>query len=216
MTQQTITIPRTLPAGEIVAAEVSEDDYMQHYAEDHHEWIRGVVVKMSPVSLQHDQIITFLRKLLETYFALRPTGVVVGAPFVMRLAEVTARREPDLQVILNANPGQLRETYMDGPADICIEVVSPGSETVDYGEKLAEYERGAVGEYWLTDPLRRMCHFYRLADSGLYSLYTPDSDGNYTTSRLPGFRLHVPTLWEETLPDIVQVVDIVRAMLKDE
>jgi Uma2 family endonuclease len=213
MAQQTITLPRTLPLGEIVAVEVDEDEYMRQHAECHCEWVGGVVVKMSPVSLQHDQIIGYLRELLRAYFALNPIGTVIGAPFVLRLAAAESRREPDLQVIFNNNPGQLRDTYMDGPADICIEVVSPGSVAVDYGEKFAEYERGGVGEYWIIDPARQVCHFYRLAESGLYGLHAPDANGIYATPRLPRFQLHVTGLWAEPLPDIVQVVDIVRAML---
>jgi Uma2 family endonuclease len=216
MAQQTITLPRTLPMGEIVAVEVDEDEYMLNHAEHHREWVRGVVVNMSPISLQHDQIIGYLRELLRAYFALSPIGTVIGAPFVLRLAAVESRREPDLQVILNDNPGQLRETYMDGPADICIEVVSPDSVAVDYGEKLAEYERGGVGEYWIIDPARQVCHFYRLAESRLYGLHTPDANGMYTTPRLPRFQLQVAVLWAEPLPHIAQVVDMVRAMLADE
>lgn len=214
MVQQIVTIPRILPSGEIVAVDMSEDDYMHQYAEQHHEWIEGVVIKMSPVTLKHDGIVGFLRELFRAYFALRPIGQVIGEPFVMRLPGVRSRREPDLQVILNSNPGTLHDTYMDGPADICIEVVSPGSVGIDYGDKFAEYEKGGVGEYWLADPIRQTCRFYRLTDAKLYKDYPPDADGYYTTPRLPRFRLHVPTLWQDPLPDIFQVVQPVQDMLQ--
>jgi Uma2 family endonuclease len=107
-----IRLPQTLPAGEIVAVDVSEADYMAHYAASHHEWIKGVVIKMSPVRLVHDQLVQYLRSLLGAYISRRPLDAqIVGDPFVMRLSD--SRREPDVQVILGENRANLRETYVN-------------------------------------------------------------------------------------------------------
>jgi Uma2 family endonuclease len=160
---------------------------------------------MSPVTLFHDQIIFYLRQLITAYFAFRPIGKVIAAPFVMRLDSVPSRREPDLQVILHTNPGTLTDTAMIGAADICIEVVSPESVARDYGEKMVEYEQGGVQEYWLIDPRRRAAIFYRLterAEGGrLYQAGALDDGDRYTTPLLPRFALPVPTLWSDPLPD---------------
>lgn len=214
MVEAKITIPRTLPAGQIVAMDVSEDDYMRDYAESFHEWIEGVVIKMSPVSGKHDDLTAYLRSLLDAYFALNPIGKVRSAPFVMRLKKLKSRREPDLQLILNTNSGKLEATYMDGAAGICIEVVSLGTESTDYGDKFKEYENGGVREYWIIDPIREECRFHRLSDAKLYKQMIPDND-SYETSLLPQFKFHVPTLWQDDLPDVVQVVSTVKAMLDD-
>lgn len=61
-------------------------------------------------------------------------------------------REPDVQVILDNYPGEFTEIGMIGPADICIEIVSPESVTRDRGEKFSEYEQAGVTEYWIIDP----------------------------------------------------------------
>jgi Uma2 family endonuclease len=214
-TTRTVTLPRNLPAGEIVAVDVSETEYMEQYAEAHHEWVQGVVVKMSPISLKHAELTGYLRNLLQADFSLRPIGKVLGEPFVLRLEAAGSRREPDLQVILQDNLANLKDTYMDGAADLCIEVVSPGSVAVDYGEKLAEYEKGGVGEYWIIDPIRRVCHFHRLTGEGIYQHHSAGEDGLYATPILPGFSLHVPTLWQAELPDYGTVWRNVQAMLKD-
>ncbi len=208
-----LTITRQ-PAGKVVARDVSEDDYMEYFAAYHHEWVRGYVIKMAPIRLQHDKLIGYLRTLFLSYLALSgEKGDVVGEPFVMRLAAVESRREPDLQVILEANLPNLKDTYMDGPADICIEVVSPSNAAVDYGEKLEEYEQGGVGEYWLFDPQRRAAYFYHQQETGGYLSVSADADGNYRTPRLPKFVLNVPTLWQDELPNVVQIMETVRAML---
>jgi Uma2 family endonuclease len=214
MDAQTITLPRLLPAGQIVAVDVDEAEYMRDYAEGYHEWVQGVVVKMSPITFQHDEITGYLRELLRAYFALRPSGIVKSAPFVMRLSlqDRITRREPDLQVVLGEYAQRVQETYTDGPADIAIEVVSPGSVAIDYGEKLEEYEQGGVGEYWLFDPMRTQSQFHRLTESGHYRQVIVNGDV-YTTPLLPDFQLHIPILWQESLPDLGTVWQMVQDML---
>ncbi len=214
----TLTIPAstTLPAGEIVAVGVSPDEYMARYAEAHHEWVKGTVIKMAPISLRHDALTAYLRQLLAVYLDLKPIGRVLSAPFVMRLESVESFREPDLQVVLHDNPGELTDTAMIGPADICIEIISPESAARDYGDKLVEYEQAGVREYWIIDPIRRRCIFNRLTDAGVYADILPDDAGNYHTPLLPGLALHVPTLWQEDLPGILEIVRAVQTMLEIE
>ncbi len=216
MVEKIIKLPNSLPGGEIIAVEVSEDDYMRDYAETFHEWVQGVVTKMSPVSLKHDQLTTYFRRLLESYFALRSIGEILRVPFVIRLPSVKSRREPDLQIILKPNTKNIKETYMDGAADICIEVASPGSVAVDYGEKLNEYERGGVREYWIIDPMRESTTFYRLNEKQKYHAIQPNSQHIYTTPLLPNFKFDVAVLWHDELPDIITTVKSVQDMLKDE
>ncbi len=204
-----------LPAGEIIAVGVSLEDYMERYAEDHCEWVEGYVIKMSPGSLKHNGIIYYLYDLLRIFFARRSIGRVVGQPFVMRLpAFPRRRREPDLFVVLKTNPSELKDTYMDGPADICIEIVSDESFERDHGEKFKEYEKGSVPEYWIIDPLRKEGRFYRRDEAGLYIHQAVDSQGNYFTPTLPKLAINIPTLWIDELPDPEAIVAAVKAMLE--
>jgi Uma2 family endonuclease len=206
--------PATVPAGEIVAAGVSAQEYLARYAESHHEWVKGVVIKMSPESLRHALIIKYLEHLFDIYFDLNPIGQALDDPFVMYLEATDSYREPDLQIILTENPGKLTETAMLGPADICIEVVSPESVARDYGDKFAEYEQAGVREYWIIDPQRQDARFYQLQVSGLYAPVQLDEAGNYTTPLLPRLALHVSTLWQKDLPGIPDTVQAVKAMLE--
>lgn len=196
--------------GEVIATNISEEDYMRDYAHDYCEWVKGDVIKMPPILLRHNHLTDYLRELLKTYFAIKSIGKVISAPFVMR-TEVS-RREPDLQVILNDNLGTLTDTYMDGAADICIEVVSPSNAATDYGDKFTEYEAGGVKEYWIIDSMREECRFHRLNEDKLYKQILP-VDNVYTTPLLPQFKLHVPTLWQDELPNIFSVAEMVKAML---
>lgn len=51
---------------------------------------------------------------------------------------------------------------------------------------------------------------------GAYEVRVADEHGNYQTPLLPGLRVHVPTLWEPTLPGYYEIGDRVRRMLDDE
>ncbi len=203
--------PSTPTPGE---ATVSAEEYMEKYAHDFYEWVAGKVIPMTPVSDKHDTLARYVSFLFEAYFALKPIGRVKEAPFVLRLDAVNARREPDLMIILNDNPGQFTDTAMIGPADICIEIVSLESSARDYGRKFTEYEAAGVKEYWIFDPIRRESRFCRLNPEGRYQTQALDGDGNYQTPLLPGLKLHVATLWQEPLPDFFAIGEMVRSMLE--
>lgn len=202
--------------GEIVAVDVPLDVYMAQYAEQHCEWIDGVVIRVSPSEIKHNKLIHYLYMLLDAYFELTSLGTVIGQPFVMRLPEFPKRRrEPDLLVVLNSNPNDLKTTYLDGAADICIEVVSEESTVRDHGEKFREYEKGGVGEYWIIDYHRQECHFYRLTTERIYQRQAQSTDGTYQTPLLPRFVLDASTLLQTDLPQPIAVAKAVQAMLTD-
>jgi Uma2 family endonuclease len=163
-------------ADRVVATGVSEDEYMARYAESFYEWVDGVVIHISPVTSEHDDLSSYVRLLFNVYFTLRPIGFAKSAPFVLKARPDLPRREPDVQLILYTNPSPFTETAMLGPADICIEVVSEGSTETDYVTEFIEYQRGGVGEYWIFDPLRQECRFYRLNAAGVYERQFPDAD----------------------------------------
>jgi Uma2 family endonuclease len=197
----------------IIAENVSADEYMQQYAEHFNEWVNGKVISLSPIHTDHNALTRYAGNLLEAYFTLRPIGVFEEAPFVMSELKAGHKREPDLLVVLNENLNRLKKTYLEGPADICIEVVSPATAAADYGAKFLEYELEGVREYWRWDKDRQEAAFYRL-ENEKYVRITPDQDGNYRTPLLPDFVLHVPTLWEEKLPDILEIADMMRKLLQ--
>ena len=170
-------------------------------------------VILAPVDPRHDALLRYLSAMLETYLGLRPIGELRAGGFMMSLG--SDPYEPDILVILYVNPHRLTPTFMDGPADIAIEIVSPESVERDHGTKLAEYEKGKVPEYWIVDPIHREARFYRLGEDGVYVPQNEDADGNYSTPALPDLTIHVPELWQDDLPDVITLTQRVEDMLKD-
>lgn len=168
------------------------------------EWVDGEVVMSSPASSAHQNIVVFLSTVIDMFVRQRELGVTLLAPFQMKLPD--SGREPDLIFVAAQHMERLRNTYLDGPADLAIEVLSPESASRDRGEKFYEYARGGVPEYWLIDPVRKWAEFYRLGEFGLYEPIFSGREGIFHSEVLPGFWLRVEWLWQEPLPNSLRVL----------
>ena len=164
------------------------------------EWVAGEVVLVSPVRAVHQRIAQFLYRLLAAFVDQGDLGELFTSPMLMRLPERPSGREPDVMFIGAVHADRVKETYVDGPADLVIEVVSPESEERNRATKFLEYEAAGVPEYWLIDPLRHEALFYLLGEDGRYHLSPIGTDGIYHCQVLEGFRLRVDWLWRERLP----------------
>lgn len=190
---------------------ISLEDYLDHYAAQFYEWVEGDIVKMPPITEEHEVLAIFLRNVFDAYFAITLLGVARNAPFAMRL-DPKSVREPDVMVILNDSLDRKTRTALHGPADICIEIVSQESTARDYGEKFEEYEAGGVKEYWILDTLRHVATFHRLdEETGRYVRLVADED--YETPLLPRLKINVPTLFSDKRPDFHAISAMVKAML---
>jgi Uma2 family endonuclease len=198
--------------GHIIAQDVSFEDYMRLYAEDHCEWVDGAVIKMSPISREHDHLDGFLYRLLSGYLDETDEAIIRRAPFVMRMRPNSRGREPDMHIVLKSRASILKNTITTGPADIVIEIVSEESEYRDYETKYAEYESGGVTEYWLLDPLQRANQFLQLV-SGVYQP-VPLVDGLFRSSVLKQFALDPTILWRDPLPKAREIAEMIEAMLR--
>src|SRR4051794_9315190 len=140
---------------------VSWEDFLLWLREDiQAEWVDGEIIEMSPTNLEHQDLCGFLQILLRIFVERLRLGRVYQAPFLMRLSLRPSGREPDLMFIANEHLDRLTPTYLDGAADLVVEIVSPESTVRDRRDKLHEYEAAKIPEYWLLDQPRREAYFY--------------------------------------------------------
>lgn len=170
---------------------------------------------MAHATARHQQIMKFVGSLLDAYFSERAIGQVIYPPFLMRLPQKPSGREPDLLVLLDTSLERLRPAYLDGPADIVVEIVSEESQDRDRGVKFSEYEAAGITEYWLLDPLRNHADFYRLGEHGRYQRVEFDADGRFQSAVLPGLALNPNWLWAQQLPTLAETLAMVHAMLAE-
>ncbi|MFZ1757207.1 MAG: Uma2 family endonuclease [Caldilineaceae bacterium] len=178
--------------------EMSYEEFLDWADEDTlAEWVDGKVIMTSPASNKHQQLVSFLDQLVGLYVRYGRAGELRVAPFQMRLAN--SGREPDLLFVNTAHFGRLRPTYLDGPADLVIEIISPESIGRDRGNKFFEYEEAGIPEFWLLDPQTQRAEFYQLNSAGRYQPIQP-VDGIYHSVVIPDFWLREEWLWQEPLP----------------
>ncbi len=173
------------------------------------EWVDGEVIVLTPASTRHQLIKKFLVGILDAYVAFRDLGEVLDAPFQVKLGPDLPGREPDLLFVAREHMERLKETYLEGPADLVVEIISPESAARDRGDKFYEYEAAGVGEYWLIDPEREQAEFYRLGPDGRYRTVLAEREGEYRSEVVPGFWLRVEWLWQDPLP---RVMDVMREL----
>jgi Uma2 family endonuclease len=182
---------------------VSWEDFLAWLREDiQAEWVDGEIIKMSPASSAHQRLVRFLSALLQYFVEYHLLGEILPSPFLMRLADRRSGREPDLLFVTTEHADRVRETYLDGPADLVVEVVSLESTIRDRRDKFLEYQAAKIPEYWLLDQPRQEAYFYVLDANGRYQLIALSSDGIYASTMLTGLRLPVEWLWRSPLPTL--------------
>jgi Uma2 family endonuclease len=186
---------------------ISYQEFLESCDEDTlAEWVDGDVVMASPASRRHQTISDFVLTVLGVYVEQRDLGVVISAPFQMKTGPHLGGREPDVLFVARENLGRLKQTYLDGPADLVVEVVSPESRLRDRGEKLAEYEMGGVREYWIIDAEKQQADFFVLAADGRYERQRTDAQGVYRSLVVSGFWLNERWFWQEPPPKALGVL----------
>lgn len=121
-------------------------------------------------------------------------GQSLGRDFAMKIGEDCF--SPDFLYFRETGPHKLFDYYLDGPADLVIEVVLPAHETADRELKRELYARAGVPEFALVSPANREVEFLRLVN-GEYRRVMPDADGKYRPSSVPGLAIALDQMWSD-------------------
>lgn len=166
------------------------------------EWVDGEVITYMPAVYAHQDIVLFLAALLRQFASLLDLGVIIVAPFEVKLWPDGPAREPDVLFVSQSNQANLTDKRYTGGPDLVIEVISPGSVRTDRVTKFAEYEQAGVKEYWLIDPRphQQQADFY-VWQEGVFAPAGLDDNGHFHSTTLPNFWLNPDWLWQKQLPD---------------
>lgn len=200
----------------VAARKMSFQEYLKAYDSVEGvrtEWIAGEVA-VYPVSnnVRHQRLLFFLAALLDYFLRKKGLGEVLLAGLPMYLGDDKPAREPDVMVVLTDHRERIQDTFLDGTADVVIEVVSPESDERDHGAKFIEYEAAGIPEYWLVDLIRREAIFYALGSDNRYHPIPHDEQGRLVSSLLSGFALDPAVMWQETLPGGAELGALVDQM----
>lgn len=191
---------------------MSEEEFVRWADEDNHaEWVAGRVEVKTPISDIHDQIQFWMRSLIQSFVQRRKLGIVRGPQFTLRLPEKPSRRDPDVMFVAEQIRARLRPTFLDGPAELLVETVSPDSVGRDYREKYQEYQAAGVMEYWIVDPVAQQIEAHALSAGGKYEPIPVGDDGKIHSKVLPGFWIRPADPIKDPLPEVADLLTEMQA-----
>jgi Uma2 family endonuclease len=194
------------PVAPSIPAKISYEEFLERYDAEHVEWVNGEVVAMAPVSDEHSDVGGFLIAVLRAFVEANKLGVIRYEPFQMKTGPDLPGRSPDVIFIAKKNLSRLKKNHLHGPADVVVEIISPGSRVIDRRDKHFEYERGGVREYWLLDPERRQAEFYVLGKDRIFRAAAIGKDDIFRSTVIKGFWLKLDWVCRRPLPPAVAVM----------
>lgn len=185
--------------GEAAPRRVSYAEYLAHEesSETKHEYVDGLVVAMAGGTLEHARLsaeVSFrLRRALEGSDCR-----VLSSDGRIRVAAVNEARYADAVVVC----GDIERATDDPEAltnpTLIVEVLSPSTERVDRGEKLASYKRiPSLREYVLVSQDRDRVELYRKVDVGW--LHLEAGPGEHLDLEAVPVRLSVDDLYRDRI-----------------
>lgn len=117
-----------------------------------YEIVEGVLYASPAPSFDHQYVLLELAVLIRQFVKERGLGLVLTAPFDVRLSPGADPVQPDLVYFRAGNTPAPGAAYFQDVPDLIVEVISPGSTRLDQHVKFGAYEKAGVPEYWLVDP----------------------------------------------------------------
>jgi Uma2 family endonuclease len=159
---------------------------------------------MPAVTGLHCEVAIFLMCALGAFAEEYGLGAIHTAPFQMKTGPDLPGRAPDLMFVAARSLRRLHRMYLEGPADLVIEIICRESRTLDRVQKFREYEQGGVREYWLIDPERRQAEFYCRGRDGRFRLVAIGEDAIFRSTVVKGLWLRIDWLWDR--PPLLKVL----------
>lgn len=157
------------------------------------ELVNGEIAVSPSPTPGHSHVDRKLSALLVQHVTAHDLGIIFGD--VDTIFGIDDVRRPDVLYFAKDRLHLIGEKAMEGPPDLCVEIISPSSSTIDRVDKFEQYQAGGVAHYWVIDPATKTLEGYVLR-RGTYVATGGGRDQDVV--RLPPFpALEIPlaTLW---------------------
>jgi len=151
-----------------------------------------VAVSPSPIP-SHSHVDTQLRTVLNGYVKANDLGLIFGDVDTI-FGEHDVRR-PDIIFFQKSRRHLIGEKAMEGPPDLCVEIISPSSVTVDRKDKFAQYAAGKVRNYWIVDPVKKTLEAYRLRGGKYLMVVRGRGTEKVSAPPFPDLQIALGDLW---------------------
>ena len=164
------------------------------------EILEGDLVKEPSPSTQHQRVLRELGWRLMDYFERTdPEGELFFAPLDVTLTAANVL-QPDILFVSGTRREIIRETRIDGPCDLVIEIMSPANRRKDRLQKMEIYRQAGIPHYWLADPEENTLEAFMLKE-GYYTLAAAGEPGDqFTHPAFPGLELDLARIFHRPEP----------------
>ncbi len=158
-----------------------------------YEIVEGELYMTPAPTTRHQMIVGRLNHHLLAFLETNPIGTVLVAPCDVVLSDADIV-QPDLLFVRNDGMARITEKNVQGPPDLVIEILSPGTAARDRDLKRKRYEHFGVREYWLVDPDLNTVEILRLENGQYRRAGLVEGSGTLTSPLFPGLTLDLRAL----------------------
>jgi Uma2 family endonuclease len=175
---------------------LTESDFDRLPAEGRFEVADGRAILLPPNDYAHQNLSDVLVASIRTKLRSLGHGHVVSAVNVLIPPSPGSpgkvqNRVPDV-VVSTRKPD--RRFNAGNPPELVIEILSTPRGNVERNEKMDDYARAGIGEYWIVDPFRRVFEVCLLRD-GEYALQPGDPSGYLRPRAFAGLEIDPQEIW---------------------
>lgn len=170
---------------------ITWDDYCRMPDEPRVEIIDGRIYAMAAPTVRHQHIVSELCFQLRKHFHGKPCIPFVS-PIDVKLSEEDVV-QPDVIVVCDKK--QIRETHIEGPPALVVEVLSRSSQFVDRARKHPLYAAAGVAEYWVVTPYPAMVEVFRRKGEDLTLAAAFDREGEFRSPQFPDLRIDLKSVF---------------------
>ncbi|MDB5331966.1 MAG: hypothetical protein JWP03_3117 [Phycisphaerales bacterium] len=108
-------------------------------------------------------------------------------------------RRPDLIYFTKERENLIREDQaIDGPPDLCAEILSPSSRLIDRRDKFRQYAAGGVRFYWIVDPQLKTIEAFRLTGGRYRAVGRGQGSDTVSLPPFPDLEISLGRIWFPT------------------
>ncbi|MDH7578354.1 MAG: Uma2 family endonuclease [Bacillota bacterium] len=153
------------------------------------ELIGGDFYLVPSPSVIHQKVAANIEDILRNFVKEHQLGEVLLAPLDVVLSPYDVV-QPDVMFISNTRKQIITEANIQGPPDLVVEVLSPGTAERDRTIKKKLYARSGVRELWLVNTAAQVIEVFDLekAEEEQPALFTRAGKETLTSKVLPGLQ----------------------------
>ncbi len=161
----------------------------------HLELAHGEIVVSPSPSPNHSDVILALAGILRSHIRKHKLGRLFSDTDTV-LDDFNTRR-PDIIFFSRARLHLVGEKSLNGPPDLCVEVLSPFNQSMDRKDKFDLYQDRGVGNYWIVDPMARTLEAFALSAGEFVLVVRAGGDEIVHLPPFPDLAIPLAEIWPE-------------------